>query len=207
MRIATYQLTWNNMNKLLTKLVFAALAAVSVAAQATTIDFSTLPYNTAVTNQFAGVTFSLDGGNAYAGPATTNGMGLTNTSSAGGYPTARYIVASFAPTVTDVIFKFNNAGNNGANAYFLYDGANSLITSGMMSGSGDVIYDVSAFTGVREIRWDNGLPMFNGGNWWQMLNSISYTEEAAAAVPEPASFVLLGLGLAGLAASRRKFSK
>ena len=105
-----------------------------------------------------------------------------------------------------MIFTFNNAGFNEANAYFLYDGASNQITSGLMSGSGNVTYDVSAFTGVREISWDNGVPAFNGGNWWQMLDSISYTEEAAA-VPEPASFLLLGLGLAGLVASRRKVSK
>ncbi len=196
------------MNKLLSKLVVAVLATMSIAAQATTINFATLPYNTAVTNQFDGVTFSLLGGNDYAGPATTNGQGLTNTSHAGGYPTARYIVASFAPSITDVVFTFNNAGFNGSNAYFLFDGANNVLGSGMLSGYGNVSYDVSALTGVREIRWDNGVPAYNGGNWWQMLTAISYTEEVAAAdVPEPASFLLLGLGLAGLAASRRKFAK
>jgi hypothetical protein len=189
--------------------VFIAAAFVSLAAQATAIDFTALPGTTAVTTQYAGVTFSLAGGNDASGAPTTTYAyqgssygGLTNTNSGGYYPTAEYLVATFSAPVIGVSFSFYDAGYNGANAYYLYDTAHVLIGSGNLSASDSTsaFYDLTSYTGVSSIVWDNGVPAGNGGNWWQSLQSLSYTAE----VPEPTSIALLGLGLAGLAASRRK---
>lgn len=189
------------MSKILSTLVVAAIASMAISASATTINFVGLPGGTAITNQYDGVTFSLLGGvDAGGAPTTTWSGGLTNTRWSGAYPTARYLVATFDTTVTGVKFNFDNAGFNGSNAWRLYNQSNTQIASGLMSGYGGVSYDVSAYTGVKQIRWDNGRDY---SNWWQMLNSVSYTNE----VPEPASFLLMGLGLAGLAAARRKRSK
>ncbi|MDL2358613.1 MAG: PEP-CTERM sorting domain-containing protein [Pseudomonadota bacterium] len=178
----------------------AIYAATSLQANATTIDFTTVPTGTAVTNQYAGVTFSLAGGVDSAGAPTVGRGGLTNTRYSGAYPTAEFLIATFAPTVKDVSFTFNNAGYNGANNFALYNASHALIAGGAMSGSGDVFYDLSSYTGISEIQWSNGRAT---NNWWQKLDSVSFTQEASK-VPEPGSLALFGLGLAGFAVLRRQ---
>jgi hypothetical protein len=197
--------------RILSSLLIAA-ACVSTTAGATSIDFVALAPNTSVTDQYANVVFSLAGGNDSSGTPTTTQYyqqggydnaygGLTNTNSGGSYPTAEYLIATFFTPVTGVTFSFNNAGYNGANKFALYDSLNNLITSGALSSYGSIFYDVSAFSNVSSIVWDNG--QSTGGNWWQSLQSVSFTADPSS-VPEPGSIALLGLGLAGLLASRRK---
>lgn len=188
------------MNKFLSKLIVALLASTALYAQATVINFTTMAAGTQVTNQFSNVTFSLAGGLDSAGAPTIGNGGLTNTRYNGAYPTAQFLIADFDQLVTGLSFTFNNEGNNGGNAYYIYGASHNLLASGLMSGSGDITYNLAALTGIKEVKWDNGKP---GGNWWQKLDAISYT----AVVPEPASFALFGLGLAGVAASRRRKSR
>lgn len=197
----------NFKTRILSSFLLAA-ACVSTTAGATSIDFSALPSYMSVTDQYANVVFSLAGGNDSSGtPTTTQSYqgseygGLTNTNSGGSYPTAEYLIATFLTPVTGVTFSFNNAGYNGANKFSLYDSVNNLITSGAMSSYGSIFYDVSAFSNVSSIVWDNGRS--TGGNWWQSLQSVSFTADPNS-VPEPGSIALLGLGLAGLLVSRRK---
>jgi PEP-CTERM motif len=201
------------MNKVLSAIVISAAmyACPAMHAQATTIDFSALAEGTAVTSQYAGVTFSLGGRGDSSGPPTTGAGstgpgGLTNTSYSGDYPSAEFLIASFSPTVTGLSFVFNNRGFNGGNRYTLYDASHAIITSALMDMEGDITYNLQAYTGVSEIIWSNGTANEANSYWWQTLNVISFTEEAAASIPEPGSFALFGIALAGCAALRRRRS-
>ena len=182
--------------------VTALYAASALPACATTINFTTVATGTAVTNQYAGVTFSLAGSHDASGPATVGYGGLTNTSYSGAYPTAQYLVANFASAITDLSFVFNNAGYNGANAYSLYDAAGGVIATGAMSGSGDITYNLTSLTGITKIVWDNGTAG-SSSNWWQKLDTISYVADPSA-IPEPATLALFAIGVIGFAVARRK---
>lgn len=193
---------------LLALMLVALWPSVSTQAQAGTIDFTTLPPDEAVTNQFPGVVFSLLGGNDSSGPPTTTSSeqdtsfgGLTNTVDGGAYPTAEFLVATFSAPVTGVEFSFYDAGFNGGNSYTLYDASDNVITSAPMSAASSYsyTYNLSSYTGVSEIVWDNGYA--SGGNWWQDLQNLSFT---SSAVPEPSTWLLLGSALLGLPFLRRK---
>ena len=197
---------------LLALMLLALVPSVATQARAGTIDFTILPPDQAVTNQYPGVVFSLMGGNDPSGSPTTSGCcqgtsygGLTNTNDAGGYPTAEFLVATFSVPVTGVEFSFYDAGWNGGNAYTLYDASDNVITSAQMpeaSGS-SYTYDLPSYTGVSQITWDNGATdggSTNGGDWWQDLQSLSFTPQ----VPEPSTWALLGPALLGFLFLRRK---
>ena len=193
------------------KIVGSALLALMLAAAvapAETIDFTVLAPGTPVTNQYAGVTFSLVGGEDPNGAPTTTWNyqgssqgGLTNTRYGGDYPTAQFLVATFSSPVTGVVFSFYDAGFNGGNAYTLYDASHTVITSALMPEASDdsYTYDLSTYNGVSEIWWDNGFPA-GTRSWWQDLQSLSF----ASSVPEPATWALLSSAMLGLLFLRRK---
>lgn len=189
--------------------VIAAAGCGTAFAQTYSIDFTSLPPNTAVTNQFADVTFSLAGGPDSSGsPTTTAGAqgtswgGLTNTNNGGAYPTAEFLVATFDKPVTNLSFAFFDAGYNGGNAYTVYGAGDTVLASGDLSAAGGLsyTYDLGSLGGIEKLVVDNG----SGGNWnwWQDMQSIQYT---VSAVPEPATWtmLILGLGMIGFAARRR----
>ena len=181
--------------------VTAALVGATNSAHAGnfSIDFTKLAPGTTVTNQYTDVTFSLAGGNASGNPTIAYyGAGLSNSPTAGRYPTAEFLIAKFAAPVSRVSFTFDNEGFNGGNRYELEDARGKILTSGFLSGH---TYDLSSYTNVSEIIWDNG----EGAgqcSWTQALSTLNYT------VPEPASLTLLGLGVFGTGAiARRRKSK
>ena len=189
------------------KYLFCAAIAALCVAQAhaqTTIDFTALPGCTPVTNQYAGVTFSLSGGNDPFGPPEIAyyGAGLSNSTNCGNYPTAASLVADFAGPTSDVTFTFNDEGYNGANEYYVYDTSGNFLTAGPLNSSNQFV-NLVGYTDIGSIVWFNGLPAGNGGNWTQALSDLTYS---TSVTPEPSSYVLFSTGLLGIIglARRRK---
>jgi hypothetical protein len=192
-------------------LLAATAIAVSISAAAAqaapvSIDFTALPASTTVTNQYAGVTFSLAGGLASGAPQTAYyGTGLSNSPSGGNYPTADSLVATFSAPVSDVSFTFDVEGYNGNNNYQVYSSSNVLIGSGaLLAQSAPYIL---AGSDIGSIVWSNG--QGTNRSWTQALSTLSYTiPTLTGAAPEPATWGMMigGFGMAGgaLRSRRRK---
>ena len=179
--------------------------AASFVARAETVDFSGLASGTAVTNQYSGVVFSLQGGPDSSGPPTTwnyDEEALGN-STHSGYPTASILDITFTSPASGLSFTFDNYGDNGATFYTAYDGA-TVVSTGNISDVGDFDLVAVAGSGITDLQLNNGTG--GDGSWYFGVQELTFTSGNVTATPEPGSFLLFGTGILGMAGMlRRKF--
>lgn len=182
-------------------ILFASAIAFSSSSFAAIINanFSTYAPGTLLSNQIDGVTFAVLGGPGPSGAAAINYGGLTN-STRGRYPTGSILDLKFTGLANFVNFTFNNHGYTstgvGATFYTAYDALGSVLETGKVGGGGSFSL---VSTGIANLRFNNNT---NGAsNWIFTLNSLKAN---VSPVPEPETYALMGLGLVGLFAARRK---
>lgn len=184
----------------------AMLVASTAIAGPISINFDDYASGTQITDQIAGVTFSLMGGPESAGAPVTGGFegpGLGNSTTTD-YPTAEILNVRFDGLASNVSFTFNNYGwsfsGAGATFYSAFNTAGTLLETGLVGGGG--FFSLSS-AGIADLQFNNN----TGGNsnWLFVLNSLN-ADLTANDVPEPASLMLFGLGALGLAASRRRLA-
>ncbi len=181
-------------------------------ANAATINFGSFTAGTVLTNQVAGLTFSMSGGPTTAtAPIVGYGyfdavLSLNNSGNFGsgtdGYPTGATVTIDFASSVSGVSFTFNNYGNNTGNdsIYQAFDAANALISSGSLANVNGFSLVNVAGSGIKSLVISNGSG--GGYNWVYGVGELTYN----GGVPEPAAWAMMlaGFGLVGAAMRRRQ---
>jgi hypothetical protein len=193
------------------------LAAMSCGASATLVpvDPDSFPAGTILNSAFSGVTLTaLDGGNLESPDVLSAPSPFASTGTRvfadtdGASPTSwgdgsfSYLRADFAGNPTTVLLEFVADYVDACDPFLrAFDSSNNLLanaSAGCFSFGESVTLSVSA-SNIAYITasWDDANRVYNG-----TLDNLRF-EVAGAAIPEPGTLALLGLGLAGLAASRR----
>jgi hypothetical protein len=178
------------------------VAAPAANAATVTLDFTALPYGTAVTTQYPGVTVSLAGPGATGAPITGSfGRPYLGNSPTGNYPTNEILDFAFSSPVSNISFYFDNFGGY-SSACSGFGGCSYATTNGSDGGStyiGNLFeggYGSVPGTHVTDLQFSN-----SGNNWEFGVAEVTYT----TGVPEPSTWAMLlgGFGFIGYAMRRR----
>jgi hypothetical protein len=189
-------------NKLTLLLATALLstATMSYAAQVN-IDFRGYTPGTAL-SVVDGVTFTVTGGPGPSGtPVIDNwgSNGLSN-STTGEYPTGAILDIAFGGNARDVRFNVDNYGGSGS-YYSAFDIFGNLLETGIFGSNGGGDFSLAS-TNIANLQLNNNTLGFS--NWLFTLTTLDADVTARSTdVPEPATFALFGLGLAGISVLRR----
>jgi|GEM_PF-1509494 len=170
----------------------------------TTIDFNSRSGNTYATLTEGAVTFDVPGFSTnYSDPLWVSTPGVysgIDRALVGNY-SGTTIRATFSPTTTAVGTDVNNLNQSDNVSVTLVKDGTSYIYSVPVTG----IFSSTSFFGVTT---DNGYISeidFTPGVSWIGIDNFSYG--SASSVPLPGALLLLGSGLAGLGAMKRRFVK
>lgn len=192
-----------------------------VASATTTIFLNTLPGGTPVTNQFPGLTFTLEGaGSQYGTTPAANGYssysyGGVSNSTSGHYPTANILDVGFAHPVNNLKIDFNNEGYGdvsfgpygpkyrGFTTAKTYDGHGGYLGGASLfgpCGGGCVDFAIPG-AGISHLILNNN-NSFPGDSWIFHIDKVSFD---SAGAPEPSTWAMLlsGFGFVGYMMRRR----
>lgn len=190
--------------KSLKHLLAIAAVSVSTAASAALVSFDDLPVGSVITNQYAGlgVVFSGWENDAQVSLTTSNvysptyGNYLGNSADGTSFPSQRWdeVRLDFAALASNVSFKLYSHGDL-AITFNAYDASDNLLETIVLSSEpwGNVVFGSSGIARISAFQPNDG--------WYWAMDEVSFD---SSSVPEPASLALLGLGVIGLAFSRRK---
>jgi PEP-CTERM motif len=200
------------MKHLVLTLALGAAVAASPAFAATTIDFSTFAPGTTISNQIPGVSLALSGAGQSGSPTVNvpfdDATALINANNDNGsnfYPSGTTITFSFAQLVSGLSFTFNNYGDNSDSEfqsnYSAFDAGGALVSAGLLGSVQNFDLVSVAGSGISRLLVSND----GTDQWTYGIGELTFTADAAGAVPEPATWgmMILGFGVIGGAMRRR----